>query len=177
MGRIRRSPIALIALAAATGLMAAALLLDWLVVDVRTAEGPRVALAVPVAAVRTAVALLPARLLPDRDLPPEAAADLRVAAGLLHELARAPSGTRVRVASPDASVLVAAGDGAVVADVHAPGSEVHVRLPLLGLARALERWDARRLDRAALDVLLAALADGFEVRVADRETRVRVTVR
>ncbi len=175
------SPAASVLLAMVAGLVVAALLMDWMVVDVRATEpdghATRVWFPLPMAAVRLAAAAVPEGTYHQAELPPEVREHLPAIREVLKELARCPDGPLVQVRSPEEQIDVGLEEGTLRVDVRSPEGTVHVAVPLRRMARALERWDGERVDRDLIRTLLRALDDGFTVSVDSPEARVRVKVR
>lgn len=175
------SPAAAVILAILAGLVAAALLSDWLVVDVRASEpeghATRVWFPVPMAAVRLAAAVIPEGSFEQQELPEEVREQLPAIREVLSTLERCPDGPLVQVTSPEGNVEVGLREGFLRVDVRSPEATVHTAVPLRRMARALERWDGERVDRDLVRALLRALDDGFTVSVDSPEARVRVRVR
>ncbi len=153
------SSVLTIVVAAAAGLLVAAVLSDVVMIDVATAppDDVRIKLPLPLGLVRLAAALVPAREL-EVELPREATRQREVFEQALRALAECPDGViLVSMRSPDANVTITKERGQIVLDVGAEDARVHGAVPLAGLENALKRWRGDRLDvRAVLDVLSAA---------------------
>ena len=156
-------------------LAAAGAMMDWLVIDLRTApghEGPRrLWLPVPVAALRLAAAAAPALGEPAPEALRKRLPAIRSALGVL---ARCPDSEFVRIETNEATVRIAKRGGELTLEVRAPEAAIHGAIPIAGLVRA-----ARRLDGGAAPVgpALALLDDGFELTVDAEEATVRLAVR
>jgi hypothetical protein len=171
------SNLATILLAAVAALVVSVLLMDWVVVDVRTEGEDRVHVVVPVplGLVRAALAFAP-----DEEMRVEVPAEARryrePALKVMQELEAVPDGTTlVAVNAPDAKVTIRKERGRLLLDVHADDATVHGALPVEAVARALQRWDWKRADpRLALDVLAAA-GPGQILSVDAPDARVRIS--
>ncbi len=169
-----------IVLAALAGLMTAALLMDWMVVDVHATEtageSTHVWVPVPVAALRMAAALIPRDAFPTEEVPPEIHERLPAIRTALQDLSSCPDVQLASVESPDGKVTVLMHSGRLIVDVNSPDAKVHATVPLRRLARAMKHWDGKTVDASLVRAGLAALDDGFEVKVDSPEARVRITV-
>ncbi len=175
------SPAAAVVLGILAGILVAALLMDWLVVDVRTTESQghatRVWIPLPMAALRLAAAVIPRGSFEEPELPHEVRDRLPAIREALETLQRCPDGPLVQVTSPEGTVDVELKKGSVLVKVNAPDATVHAVVPLDGLVQAVGRLDRERSDRDLVRALLAALDDGFTVSVDAAAARVRVSVR
>ncbi len=153
-------------------LVGALLSATWVVVDVRTADGPRIIVPVPLAVVRAALAFAPDDAkhveLPDFD----EYAD--VAGEILDELIDAPDGVLVEVHDGGDHVLIAKVGDEIEISVDGDDEEVSIRLPLTVAADILDSFDGDAIEtREALAALSAVShSDLVHVRTADEEVKV-----
>ncbi len=171
------STLGSILLAAVAGLASAALLMDWLVIDVRIPDPETFSLTIPVPLVLADIAavFIPDDVRTDIDVPEEFRNHREaVLEGLSHLLA-AEDGSLVEVESPGERVTIAKRGETLLVDVAAEDATVRCAVPLAGLVRSLERWDGstfkpelvlEALHRARSGVLVSVdAADGTRVTI------------
>ncbi len=183
MGRLivnRRaiSTIAVMVTAAAAGLLAAALLTSWIVVDVRTAgkDAVNLKLPIPLPLIRAAAAFIPKGKLGTVKLPPELEENRELILRGMRELLEAPDGTFVRVSSDEGKVLIEKRDRTLHVRVEAEDGRVHCAIPIEGVFKALERWDWEHVDPRLATRILSGAGRGPLVTVDQPDAHVAVSV-
>jgi hypothetical protein len=173
------STLGAVVLAALAGVLAAGLMMDWMVVDVRTPAPDELHIKVPfpLIAGRIATAFIPDEALEETEVPPEVRAQRDVAIEALRALVDAPDATIVKVEAPDAIVdITKRGDDLHLA-VDADDAVVTCVLPLDGVLDALEHWDWESFDpKLVFDVLSAAPMGNLVTVEVDDGTRVAINM-
>lgn len=169
------STVAAFVAAAVAGVVAAAALSSWVVVDVRPSDGPRVVVPVPLDLLRFAAATVPEDRILGPELPRAAADRARELSPLLVELERCPDGPLVRARSPEADVEIVKDGGALAVRVDATGHRIDCRIPIDGVGDLVARADWTRADPRVALALLAAAEPGEMLSV--RGPGAEVTVR
>lgn len=166
--------IAAVAASVPLGLLAAVAGTGVVVVDVQELGpgGHHIVVPLPLAAVQTAAALVPAeRARVDLG---DAARHVAVARDVIQALAAAPDGELVRVEEPDQQVVISKRLGSLHVKVRGDDEDVDVNVPL-GLALAALPADGRFSPLALAGALSGArFTDLVEVR--GRDERVRVAI-
>jgi hypothetical protein len=171
------STLGAILLTTLAGILTAGVLMDWMIVDVRTPEPESMRIWVPFPLVlgRIATAFIPDRAFDDAEIPPEVKQHREEALAALNALLDAPDATYVKVDAPDAKVDISKhGDNIEVA-VDAEDAVVRCTVPLDGIVDALEDWDWETVDPAMAFKILSAADHGEMVHVeAEDGTRVAI---
>ncbi len=155
-------------------LVAVCLSSSCVVVDVRTSDGPRVIVPVPLFVARAALAFAPDEAthieIPELD----DYAD--VAEQIVDELLDATDGVLVEVHDGAEHVLIAKVGDEIEIDVDGDEEQVSVRLPLTVVADILESYDGERLEtREVLEALSSiSRTELVHVRTADEEVKVYI---
>jgi hypothetical protein len=168
-----------ILLATLAGMVTAALIMDWVVVDVHTPAPDAFHIKVPFPLVvgHVATAFIPDDVTAEAVVPPEVREHRELVMTALQSLLETPDATLVKVDADDAHVDIRKeGDDLVVA-VDADGSTVRCTVPLDGVFDALEDWDWETFDPGMVFEILGAVNHGELVTVeADDGTRVAVNI-
>jgi hypothetical protein len=173
------STIGGVLLAGLAGIVTAAAIADWMVIDVQVADPDPVHIKVPFPLIVADVAasFVPDEVLEDAKVPPEMAANRELILEAVRGLLDAPDTALVKVEAPDARVAIAKhGDNLELA-VDADDATVRCILPLDGVLYALERWDWQTFDPSLVFDTLAKADNGPLVRVeADDGTKVAINL-
>jgi hypothetical protein len=172
------STVPAILLAAAAGLVASVLMMDWMVVTVHT-PGPdavHFTAPIPLALPHLAAKMVPADVLEDATMPPELREQREAVLAAIGALAEAPDATLVAVDAPDARVRVTKQGPELKISVVADDATVSCTVPIRGVLRALEEWDWERADPELLFDVLAAAGNGNLLTVDAEGTRVVVNM-
>ena len=173
------STVPAVIMAAVAGLIAALLLMDWMVVDVQTPgpDGHHIKVPFPLLAARIATSFIPDEAMDDAEIPPEVKEHRETVLTALSTLVDAPDATLVKVEADDANVLIdKVGDDLRIA-VDADDATVRCTVPLDGVLDALEHWDWETADPAMIFRVLGAASNGNLVTVeADDGTRVTINM-
>ena len=170
------STIPAVVLAALAGLVTAVLLMDWMVVDVRTPEPENIHIKVPfpLLVADIATSFVPDEALEDAEVPAELKAQREVVLAALESLLETPDATLVKVQHGDTLVEISKKGDQLLVSVDADDAVVRCSIPVEGVYEALERWDWQTVDPGLiLDVLheagsgnlLTVEADGARVAV------------
>jgi hypothetical protein len=160
-------PLLLLGLVASTGL---------LVVEVKTADGPRLVIPVPLFLARAAIGFAPQDAIEVEV--PELAEYAEVASRLLAELEQCDDAVLVEVEDGKDRVLIEKLGDEIAIEVTSDDEEVSVHLPLAAAAAVLESYDGGRLHAAGLlDALSASSSftgtDLVHVKNGEEEVRIR----
>jgi hypothetical protein len=171
------STVGAVVLAGLAGVMATLLMMDWMVVDVRTPEPEalRIMVPFPLLAGRIASNLVPEEALEDARIP----ADLRhhrdAVLATLRALSESPDATYVKVEADDAIVNVSKEGDELLVSVDADDARVRCTVPVDGILEALEEWDWETADPSMLFDILGSASMGELVTVeVDDGTRVAI---
>lgn len=166
-------------LAGLAGIMTAAAVTDWMIVDVRVPEPDNVHIKVPFPLFIADVAsgFVPREVLEDAEIPPEIRENRELILAAVETLLDAPDAALVKVTAPDALVEIAkAGDNLTLA-VDADDAVVRCTIPLDGVLHALERWDWETIDPDLIFDTLGKADNGPLVTVdVDDGTRVAINL-
>jgi hypothetical protein len=156
-------PLALAALLASS---------SCVVVDVKTADGPRIFVPVPLFVAKTALGFAPQEA--KHVEIPELAEYSELAAKLIDELRSAGDGILVEVDDRRDHVLIEKIGDELAIDVRSDEEEVSVRLPLSVAAEVLDAYDGKTLEVAHVLEALASVSrtDLVHVRTAEEEVKV-----
>ena len=136
-------PLLLLGLVASTGLV---------VVDVKTSDGPRIVVPVPLFLARAALGFAPEEAT-EVEIP-ELGEYSEIASRLLAELSDCPDGILVEVDDRNDHVLIEKIGDEIAIEVSSDDEEVSVRIPLAAAAEVLESYEGGRLRVAGvLDAL------------------------
>jgi hypothetical protein len=166
-----------ILLAALAGVLTAGLIMDWMIVDVRTPEPESMRIWVPFPLVlgRIATAFIPDHAFEDAEIPPEVKEYREEAMAALEMLLDGPDATFVKVDSPDAKVEVSKEGDNILVLVDADDAVVRCKVPLDGIVDALDDWDWESVDPSMAFKILGAADFGEMVRVeAEDGTKVAI---
>jgi hypothetical protein len=142
------------------------------VVDVKTAEGPRIIVPVPLVVARTAMAFAPEEA---RHVgAPELAEYSELASRVVDELEAIGDGVLVEVERPGEHVVIEKVGDELVIDAANGEQDVLVHLPLEALAEILESYDGRDVDVVRVMVALSSISnrDLVHVKTSDEEVKV-----
>ncbi len=166
-------------LATLAGMVTAALLMDWVVVDVRTPEPDNLHIKVPFPLIVGHVAsnFIPDDVTDDVVVPPEVREHREQILDTVRTLVEVPDATFVKVDADGAHVDISKlGDDLLIV-VDADDAKVRCTVPLDGVLDALERWDWETFDPGMVFDVLAAVNHGELVNVeVDDGTRVAVKI-
>jgi hypothetical protein len=166
-------------LATLAGMVTAALIMDWVIVDVRTPAPDAFHIKVPFPLVvgHIASSFIPDDVTSEAVVPPEVREQRELVLAAVRSLVETPDATLVRVQADDAHVeITKKGDDLLVA-VDADDATVRCTVPLDGVLDALEDWDWETFDPGMVFDVLAAVNHGELVTVeADDGTRVAVNI-
>lgn len=172
------STLGSILLAALAGIGTATVLMDWVIVDVRTPEPEAVHFKAPFPLIVAdiAVAFVPDDVFRDMEAPQEVRGQRGAVMAALSSLVEAPDGALVEVTTPDETVSVVKKGRGLVVDVTADGTSVHCSIPLDGIYTSLKRWDWEVFEPRIVLTALHHAPPGVLVDVnADDGTRVKIT--
>jgi hypothetical protein len=172
------STVPAILVSALVAMMTSVFLMDWVVVDVRTAapENMHFKVPFPLCVADIASEFIPREALDEAEIPPEVRQYKETVIEALSTLLDAPDATFVRVDTDDAHVVVAKQGDDIVVDVDADDAIVHCTIPLDGVLDALENWDWQSFDPDLVFDVLAAAGNGNLVTVEAEGTRVAVNM-
>jgi len=175
----RSSTALTIVAAAALGLLAAAFLTQWLVVDVHPNGRDGFTLALPLPLIRAVVALIPGELYEDTAVPEELAAHREAIIEALAALRDCPDVTLVAVRSADARISVAKRGRLLQVKVDSSPGQPAVRcnLPLDGLVKVLDRWEWETVEPGVFLGILAEAPRGPLVNVTAPDATVSLAIR
>ena len=166
-------------LAGLMGIVTAAAITDWMVVDVRVADPDPIHLKVPFPLwlADAAASFIPDEALEDAAVPPELAANRELILEAVRGLLAAPDTALVKVEAPDARIeVVKHGDNLEVA-VDADDATVRCVVPIDGVLYALERWDWQTFSPSLVFDTLGKADNGPLVLVeVDDGTRVAINL-
>ncbi len=171
------STVGAVLLAGVAGLVAATLLADWMIVDVKVPEEDlRIVVPVPLLALRAATALIPDEALEEATVPPEVGEQREQVLRAVAALHDAPDGIYVKVDSRDAKVTVEKKKDDLLVSVDADDARVRCAVPIDGVLNALERWDWKTADPSLAWRVLGRADIGNLVTVEAKDgTRVVIT--
>lgn len=172
------STLGSILLAAVAGLGAATVLMDWVIIDVKTPEPEEIQFKIPFPLVVAdiAVAFIPDEVTQEMMVPPEAKAQREAVMAALSSLVEAPDGPLVEVTSPDETVSIVKEGRKLMVDVDTDDAVVHCAIPLDGIYRSLDRWDWEVFEPKMMLTALHHTSPGVLVDVkADDGTKVKIT--
>ncbi len=160
-------PLLLLGLVASTGLV---------VVDVKTSDGPRIVVPVPLFLARAALGFAPEEA--TKIEIPELSEYSEIASRLVAELSDCPDGILVEVADGSDHVLIEKIGDEIAIEVSSDDEEVSVRIPLAAVAKVLESYDGDRLQVAGvLDALSSSSLSGTDlVHVKSENEEVKIWV-
>ncbi len=164
--------------AAALGLVVAAFIAQWVVVDVQASGRSTVRVPVPLALLRAAVALVPGSAYRDVRIPPQLAAHRSQVLEALTALRNSPDTTLLTVRSREAKVSIVTRDGSLLVNAGSPcdGTNVRCTIPLNALHETLERWDWKTVDPGTLLAMLGEAPRGPLVEVIAPEATVTIRI-
>jgi len=166
-----------ILLAMLAGVLTAGLIMDWIIVDVRTPEPESIRIWVPFPLVlgRIATAFIPEEAFDEAEIPPEVREHREEAMAALNALLDAPDATYIKVDAPDAKVDISKHGDNIKISVDAEDAVVRCTVPLDGIVDALEDWDWESIDPGMAFKILGAADHGEMVKVeVDDGTRVSI---
>jgi len=167
-----------VVVAAALGLVAAAFIAQWVVIDVETSGRSAFKAPVPLTLLRAAVALVPDSVYRDAQVPQELTAHRPSVLRAVTALRNSPDATFVTVRSEEADVSIAKQNGLLLVNVdsHDDATTVRCRIPVDGLYKALDRWDWKTVDPGAFLAILGDAPHGPLVQVAAPEATINVSI-
>lgn len=168
-----------ILLATLAGMVTAALIMDWVVVDVRTPAPDAFHLKVPFPLVvgHVASSLIPDDVTDEAVVPPELREQRELVLAVVRSLVESPDATLVKVQADDARVEVTKKGDDLLVSVDADDATVRCTVPLDGVLDALEDWDWETFDAGMVFDVLAAVNHGELVTVeVDDGTRVAINI-
>lgn len=170
------STIGAAVLAGLLGVATAAVMMDWVVVDVQTMDEDAVHIVVPFPLLMADLALsfVPEEALADATLPPELAANKEAILGAVRALADTPDAVLVRVEESDTRVVIAKEGDTLTIAVDDDADRVRCAIPINGVRDALEDWDWQRVDPHMLIDIVASARPGTMVRVESDDARVAI---
>jgi hypothetical protein len=173
------STIGGVLLAGLAGIMVAAAVTDWMIVDVRVADPDPMHIKVPfpLFVANMATSFVPDEAFEDAEIPPEVKANRELVLAAVESLLEAPDTALVKVQAPDAQVEISKiGDNIRVA-VDADDATVRCTVPLDGVLYALEKWDWETVDPGMVFDMLGKADNGPLVQVeVDDGTRVAINL-
>lgn len=168
-----------IVLATMAGMVTAALIMDWVVVDVHTPAPDALHIKVPFPLVvgHLAAAFIPDDVTSEAVVPPEVREHRELIMTALHSLLETPDATLVKVEADDAHVDIRKEGDALLVAVEADDASVRCTVPLDGIVDALEDWDWETFDPGMVFKILGAVNHGELLTVeADDGTRVAIKI-
>jgi hypothetical protein len=156
-------PLFMMAVVAGTG---------CLLVDVRTDEGPRIVVPVPLLMARAALAFAPEEAV--RVEVPELEEHHEMVLDVLEELRDAPDGVLVEVDDDADHVLIEKRGDYIEVFVHDGDDNVEVSVPIATVVESLESFDGERIDVSAVlkSLARASRTDLVHVRTAEEEIKI-----
>lgn len=154
-------------------LMVAVLLsATWVVVDVRSADGPRIIVPVPLGVARAALVFAPDEATHIEIPELEEYAD--IAAEIIDGLLDAPDGVLVEVHDGSDHVLIAKVGDEIEITVDGDDEEVSIRLPLTLAADILDSYNGEEMETREVLAALSSVSHSklVHVRTADEEVKV-----
>ena len=173
------STIGGILLAGLAGILTAAVITDWMVIDIQVADPNPIHIKVPFPLFIADVAssFVPADALDETAIPPEVKANKELILAAVTSLLEAPDTALVKVSAPDVLVEIGKlGDNLRIA-VDADDAIVRCTIPLDGVLYALEKWDWESFDPDLIFDTLGKADNGPLVTVeVDDGTKVAVNL-
>ncbi len=155
-------------------LVGACLSSSFVVVDVRTSDGPRIIVPVPLFVARAALAFAPPEA--KHVTVPELAEYRDVAEKILSELRDAPDGVLVEVRDDDEQVLIEKVGDRLEIDVHGDDEEVSVTVPITLVLDILDSYDGEELTTSEVLRALSSVSRTELVHVKTEDEEVRVWI-
>lgn len=170
------STVGAVLLAAVAGVGAAVALADWVVVDVTTTGEDAVHLVVPFPLIlgHMATAAIPDDALEDTRIPPEVAAHRDEIITALRTLVDAGDATLVEVHDGDTNVTISIRGDELLLLVDEDDAKVTCKVPLAGIADALEDWDWQTFDPGMVFDALGDATSGDLLLVEADDARVSI---
>ncbi len=172
------STLGSVLLAAVAGLGAGTILMDWLIVDVRTPqpEAIHITAPLPLFLADIAVAFIPDDAIQHMVIPEEVRDQRDLVMDALAGLIDAPDGTLVEIATPDERVNIEKKGQKLIIDVNAEDTVVHCSIPLTGIHKSLEKWNWEAFEPQIVLTALHHTSPGVLVDVTvDDGTKVKIT--
>ena len=173
------STIGGILLAGLAGILTAAVITDWMVIDIQIADPDPMHIKVPFPLFIADVAssFVPDEVFEEAQIPPELAANKELILTAVSSLLDAPDTALVKVSAPDVLVEISKlGDNLRIA-VDADDAIVRCTVPLDGVLYALEKWDWETFDPGLIFDTLGKADNGPLVTVEiDDGTKVAVNL-
>jgi hypothetical protein len=170
------STVPAILLAAAAGMVTALLMMDWVVVDVTTADTGHVVVPCPLMVPRLAAAFIPDDAFADAEIPAEMREQRPAVLAAVKELLDAPDGALVRVTDPETRVEITKSGRLLEIAVDADDAVVRCKIPIDGVYEALEEWDWQQVDPELLFDVLDRAPGGSLVSVKAEDANVDIRV-
>jgi hypothetical protein len=170
------STVGAVVLAALAGVVTAAALSDWVVVDVETLgpDSMHIVVPVPLMVGRIAAAAVPDEALEDAVMPPEVTARREQIVAAVRSLADTPDATFVEVHDGDDHVVISKVGGLLKVAVDSDDARVRCTLPIDAIADALEEWDWQTVDPGLAFDILGAVPSGELLTVEAEDARVAI---
>jgi hypothetical protein len=153
--------------------------MDWLIVSVHEsgADGTRVWIPVPIAAIRLAVWAVPDKIFEDADTDaPEFAEYEDVFRAMIGEIEKIPDAVLVEVTERNTHVVIRKQADVFVIDVTDGDEDVRVRVPVASLRYIADAYDGQRFDPLKILEIVHELPHGDFVHVREPGTEVRLAV-
>lgn len=168
------STIPAVLLAAAAGMVASLLLMDWVIVDVDTAETGRFVVPCPLVVPRVAAAFVPDDAFEGVEIPNEVREHRERVLAAVQALLEAPDATLVRVQDPEVHVEITKKGSLLDIAVDSEEAVVRCSIPIDGVYEALDEWDWRSIDPDLVFDVLDRAPGGTLVSVKSEEANVKV---
>jgi hypothetical protein len=166
-------------LASLAGMVTAALLMDWVIIDVHTPPPEEVNIKVPfpVVVADIATSFIPDDVMADAVVPAEVQQHRDEILTAVRTLLKAPDATFVKVDAVDALVDISKLGDDLLITVDADDAKVRCTVPLDGVLDALEGWDWETFDPGMVFDVIGAVNHGDLVTVeVDDGTRVAIKI-
>ncbi len=153
--------------------------MDWFIVSVHEsdADGARIWIPIPMAAIRLAVWAVPDNIFDEAETDvPEFAEYQDVFRAMIDELEKMPDAVLVEVTEGSEHVVISKQADVFVIDVKDDEEEVSVRVPVASLRYIADAYDGRRSDPLKIMEIVHELPDGDFVQVREPGTEVRLAV-
>jgi hypothetical protein len=181
------STLGAVLLAGTTGLLAATLMMDWMVVDVHVVDvsptddievsAPvHVKVPFPLVVASVASSFIPDEAFDETEMPPEVTAQKELVVSSIRALLESPDAALVTVRTDDANVDIVKDGETLRISVDADDAVVRCNIPIDGVLEALENWDWKTADPGMIFDVLHAAENGDLVTVAT-EDGVRVAIK
>jgi hypothetical protein len=168
-----------ILLAGLAGILTAAVITDWMVVDIQVTDPDPMHFTVPfpLFLADAATSFVPDEAFEETHFPPELKANRELILAALGGLLESPDSALIKVEAPDARVEISKTGDNILIWVDADDAMVRCTVPLDGVLHALEKWDWETFDPDLVFDALGKADNGplIEIEVDDG-TRVAVNL-